>query len=115
TTTAAVPAAVLSGYFTQYGFQALHAKLRSALGLSIHACWLVFPLLLPGAAILAWRDRRDRRVIFLAGWIGRFFARAVPVFFAGSARYLLPMAAPVALLVSSLRKRWLALGFEVSM
>jgi hypothetical protein len=112
-TTGAVPASVLAGYFTQYGFQALHAKLRSALGLTVHACWLVFPLLLPAAAILAWRDRRDRRVIFLAGWIGIFFAGALVVFFAGSARYLLPMAAPVALLVSSLRKRWLALGFEV--
>src|SRR5262249_46372502 len=32
----------------------------------------------------------------------------------GSARYLLPMAAPLALLVSSLRRRWLAIGFEVS-
>jgi Dolichyl-phosphate-mannose-protein mannosyltransferase len=115
TTTGAVPAAVLSGYFTQYGFQNLDAKLRSALGLTIHACWLVFPALLPAAAILAWRDRRDRRVMFLAGWIALFFGGALAVFFAGSARYLLPIAAPVAMLVSSLRKRWLAIGFEVSM
>jgi hypothetical protein len=75
----------------------------------------VFPLLLPPATILAWRKRRDRRVIFLAGWIVIFFAGALVVFFAGSARYLLPMAAPVALLVSSLRRRWLAAGFGIQM
>jgi hypothetical protein len=114
-TTGAVPAAVLTGYFQQYGFQALHAKLRSALGLTIHACWLVFPLLLPGAAILAWRDRRNGRVRFLMGWIAIFFAGALAVFFAGSARYLLPMAAPVALLASPLRRRWLAVAFAAQM
>jgi len=113
--TGAVPAAVLTGYFKQYGFQNFDAKLRSALGLTIHACWLIFPALLPAAAILAWRDRHDRRVMFLAGWIALFFAGALAVFFAGSARYLLPMAAPVALLASSLRKRWLAIGVEVQM
>jgi len=112
-TTGAVPAAVLTGYFQQYGFQHLARKLRSALGLTVHACWLVFPLLLPGAAMLAWRDRRDRRVIFLAGWIALFFAGALAVFFTGSARYLLPIAAPFALLAASLPSRWLAAGFAV--
>ena len=112
-TTGAVPASVLAGYFHQYGFQALEKKFRSAIGLAIHACWLVCPLLLPLAAPLVWRDRRDRRVLFLAGWIAIFFAGAAVVFFAGSARYLLPMAAPAALLVSTLRRRWLALGFAL--
>ena len=37
------------------------------------------------------------------------------MFFAGSARYLLPMAAPVALLASRLRPRWLAAGFAAQM
>ena len=37
------------------------------------------------------------------------------IFFAGSARYLLPMAAPVALLVSRIRTRWLAAGFACQM
>src|SRR5262249_35604366 len=37
------------------------------------------------------------------------------IFFAGSARYLLPMAAPVVLLVSRLRPMWLAAGFAVQM
>jgi Dolichyl-phosphate-mannose-protein mannosyltransferase len=111
--TGAVPASVLAGYFQQYGLQALEKKLRNALGLVIHACWLVFPLLLPPAAALIWRDRRDPRVIFLSGWIAFFFAGALAVFFAGSARYLLPIAAPVALLVSPLRRGWLAAGFAL--
>jgi hypothetical protein len=38
---------------------------------------------------------------FLGWWVAIFFAGAVVVFFAGSARYLLPIAAPVALLISN--------------
>src|SRR5262249_3099714 len=34
---------------------------------------------------------------FLSAWIAIFFAGAISVFFAGSARYLLPIAAPVAI------------------
>jgi hypothetical protein len=113
--TGAVPAAVLSGYFTHYGFQDLENKLRNAAALAIHFCFIVFPALLPGAAILVWRRRRDRETQFLLAWIAIFFAGAVVVFFAGSARYLLPIAAPVALLVSRLRPRWLALGFAAQM
>lgn len=48
---------------------------------------------------------------FLAAWIVLFFAAAVAVFFAGSARYLLPMAAPMALLAArslDARPRWIA-------
>ena len=52
---------------------------------------------------------------FLLAWIGLFFAGAVMVFFAGSARYLLPMAAPVALLASRQAPRWLALGFALQL
>ena len=103
-TTGALPATVLTGYFQTYGFQALVNKLRNAAALSVHACWLVFPALLPPAVALAWR-KRDRDVAFLAAWIGLFFAGALAVFFAGSARYLLPMAAPVALLASRLPRR----------
>ncbi len=108
--TGAVPAAVLSGYFQQYGLQALARKFSSGLGLAIHACWMIFPLLLPPAIALAWRDRKDRRVLFLAGWIAIFFACGLAIFYAGATRYLLPMAAPVALLASALRQRWLAIG-----
>lgn len=112
--TGALPAGVLAGYFQTYGYQALVNKLHNAAALSVHACWLVCPALLPPAAVLAWR-KRGRDVAFLAAWIGLFFAGALVVFFAGSARYLLPMAAPVALLASRLPRRWLAAGFAVHM
>jgi len=113
--TGAVPAVVLSGYFAHYGFQDIENKLRNAAALAIHFCFIVFPALLPGAAVLAWRRRRDGDTQFLLAWIAIFFAGAVIVFFAGSARYLLPIAAPLALLVSRLRPRWLALGFGLQM
>ncbi len=71
--------------------------------------WFPAPRSSPGAT------RRDRDTQFLLAWIALFFAGAVIVFFAGSARYLLPMAAPVALLASRLRPRWLALGFALQM
>ena len=154
--TGALPASVLAGYFQAYGFQALGRKLASAAALTVHAGWIVFPLL---AAVAFWNPRRAGRwpalgalaaaflgrlldahplfwasfgvgalVIlaclpavrkrteadarFLAAWVLIFFAGALIVFFAGSARYLLPLAAPVALLVSRAlpRRRWLAAG-----
>ena len=105
-----LPLAVLAGYFRTYGTQSLAFKLRNAAALPVHFCWLVFPLLLPPAFLLSWK-RRDADTIFLTAWIAIFFAAGVGIFFAGSARYLLPIAAPVALLVSRLSTRWLAAGF----
>ena len=113
--TGALPARVLTGYFTHYDFQALTNKLNSALALSIHLCFIVCPILIPGAVIAIWRDRRNRDVQFLLAWIALFFAGAVVVFFAGSARYLLPLAAPVALFASRQAPRWLALGFALQL
>ena len=53
---------------------------------------------------------------FLGEWIAMFFAGAVVVFFAGSARYLLPMAAPVAILaVRAVSSRVLWIGFALQM
>ena len=76
---------------------------------------MVFPALVPAAAIVAWRKRREPETLFLLAWIAIFFAGAVVVFFAGSARYLLPMAAPVALLASRLSRKWLAAGFAAQL
>ena len=112
-TTGAMPATVLAGYLTL--LETLTAKAKNALMLGIHACFLVFPALLPPALLLAWRKRRDPDTAFLLCWIGIFFVCAVALFFAGAARYLLPMAAPVALLASRLRARWLAPAFAFSM
>ena len=106
------PAAVAAGYQQTYGYQRGALKLRNAGGLAVHACFLVCPLLLP----VAWgtsRRRRDPDTLFLAGWITLFFLSALVFFYAGSARYLLPMIAPVALLVSRIRTRWLAAGFAI--
>jgi hypothetical protein len=114
-TTGAMPASKLTGYFAAYGFQAIQHKAASALMLLIHSWFIVFPALLPPAAMLAWRKRKEPETLFLLAWIGLFFAGAVVVFFAGSARYLLPMAAPVALLASRLHRRWLAVGFAAQL
>src|SRR5262249_31704008 len=43
-TTGAMPARVLAGYFSTYGFQALEAKLRNTVALFIHSWFIVFPL-----------------------------------------------------------------------
>jgi hypothetical protein len=111
--TGALPAEVVRGYFTTY--QTVEAKLVNALALSVHFWFLIFPALMPGALWLAWRNRRELRTQFLLAWIGIFFACSLVVFFAGSARYLLPMAAPLAMLAAGLRPRWLALGFGLQM
>jgi len=105
-----LPASVLSGYMDRYGWQVLQIKLHNSVMLAIHSLWIVFPLLLPLAILASWK-RRDRDTLILVAWIAIFFAGALVVFFAGSARYLLPIAAPVCLLVSRIRPKWLALGF----
>ena len=111
--TGALPAAVLSGYLAT--LQTLDAKLANALALTIHSWFIVFPALVPAAFVLAWRRRREPDTFFLLAWIGVFFAGALVIFFAGAARYLLPMAAPVALLASRLRPKWLAVGFAAQL
>jgi len=75
--------------------------------------WVSFGV---GVLLLAWcaSRRGETGERFLAGWVLIFFAAALVLFFAGSARYLLPIAAPVALLVTRAledRPRWLAAGF----
>jgi hypothetical protein len=53
---------------------------------------------------------------FVGAWVLLFFAGALVVFFAGSARYLLPIAAPVAILAArAAGTRVLALGFVLQL
>ena len=111
--TGALPAEVLGGYLAEY--QGLSVKLANALMLFIHSWWIVFPLLVPGAILIAWRNRRSPDVLFLLAWIAIFFCAAALVFPAGAARYLLPMAAPVVLLTSYLPRRWLVTGFGLQL
>ena len=65
-----------------------------------------------GVLVLAAAARRG----FLEAWILVFFAGALLVFFAGSARYLLPVAAPVAILaVRACSARLVIAGFALQM
>jgi len=48
----------------------------------------------PPALVLAWRRRREPDTILLLALDRSFLRGRVVIFFAGSARYLLPMAAP---------------------
>jgi hypothetical protein len=112
-TTGAFPAVILAGYL--HSFQTPVNKLHSALALSIHSWFIVFPALVPAAFWMAWRKRREPDMLFLLAWVAIFYASALTIFFAGSARYLLPVAAPFALLASRLRPRWLAIGFAAQL
>ncbi len=140
-TSGALPASVLAGYMQSNGLQALDQKLKSAVALAGHLAWIVFPgfwlpplLTIPaaigatfydanplfwgsiavGIGILIWCARNWRD--FLAQWILIFFSGALIVFFAGSARYLLPIALPVAILaVRRARPPWLEIGIGCSL
>jgi len=96
--TGAMPAAVLAGYLPT--FETLLAKLRTVLALSIHTCFLIFPVLFVIAVVQAWRKRREPETAFLLAWIAIFLLAAFAIFFDGPARYLLPIAAPLALLAA---------------
>ena len=125
----ALPATVLAGYFSAYGLQQLANKLKNAIALTAHTGWLIFPLAVAaafrqrwpvavaaalagvfidphplfwvsfaiGAMAIAWCVRKPD---FLTAWVLLFFAASLVLFFAGAARYLLPMAAPLAILVT---------------
>jgi hypothetical protein len=137
----ALPAQVLAGYMQTYGLQQFDQKIRNAVALTGHLAWIVFPglwipplLTIPvaiGAAFYDWnplfwasiavgfgilfwcaRNWRD----FLAQWVLIFFAGALILFFAGSARYLLPIALPMAVLATQrVSRRWQKIGFAASL
>ncbi len=140
----AAPAAVLTAYMKTYGWQAFNQKIRNAVALTGHMGWLVFPalaiaafwrrwvILVPltlaaavfdpnpmfwvsvsaGLAVLIWCAERWRD--FSAQWVLVFFAASLVIFFAGSARYLLPIVLPVAILASrQLAPKWLCAGVAV--
>ena len=69
-----------------------------------------------GVLILSWLVTAALRRDFLAIWAVMFFAGAMLIFFAGSARYLLPIAAPVAILAArTAAPRWLTAGFALQL
>jgi Dolichyl-phosphate-mannose-protein mannosyltransferase len=139
-TSGALPATVLAGYMQSYGLQEFSQKLRNAVALTGHLGWLVCPILwVPGLVsvpfaiaamfydlnplfwasiavgigILFWCARHWRD--FLAQWILIFFGSALVLFFAGSARYLLPVALPLAILATQRRTpKWISAGIAGS-
>src|SRR5262249_50612118 len=69
-----------------------------------------------GALILTLAVQSTRTRDFLGWWVVIFFAGALAIFFAGSARYLLPMAAPVAILaVRRLSAPIMWIGFALNL
>jgi hypothetical protein len=112
-TTGAAPASTLAGYLISYKF--LGKALSGALMLLIHCWFIVFPVLIPFAFAAAWRRRREPDTTFLLAWIAIFLACGLPIFFAGSARYLLPIAAPIAILASRLPVKFLAPAFAAQL
>jgi hypothetical protein len=91
-TSGAMPVAVLNQHFQTYGLQRVEMKLKSAVALCGHLTVMFTPIGL-------WALLRKRHW-FLTAWVAVFFAAALALFFAGSARYLLPLAAPFAVIVA---------------
>jgi len=87
-----LPVQVLNQHFQNYGLQRVEMKLKSAAALCGHLVVMFTPI-----GFWALLRKKDW---FLTAWVGVFFAAALVLFFAGSARYLLPLAAPFALIVA---------------
>lgn len=109
-TSGTLPAAVLGGYMQTYGWTQITIKLKNAAALSGH---LITTLVSPIAWFGLRRSAKPQR--FLLVWIGIFFAAALALFFAGSARYLLPLAAPVCIIASASRFAMPALVLQATL
>jgi len=72
--------------------------------------WLSFGI---GAMVVV--AQFTTRVSFLRWWILLFFAYALAVFFAGSARYLLPLGAPLAILTARAAPRFVLPGVALNL
>jgi hypothetical protein len=69
-----------------------------------------------GVWVLGWCVEQSIQGSFPGWWLVLFFAPAMVVFFAGSARYLLPVAAPLAILAVNNSRRgivWVGVGLEL--
>jgi 4-amino-4-deoxy-L-arabinose transferase-like glycosyltransferase len=91
----------------------LGEKALVAASLGVGLCVLV------GALARLYENRATRKPVaegFLAAWVVLFFAAALFAFYAGAARYLLPLAAPLALLAArNAAKPLLAAGVAVQL
>lgn len=92
-----LPMSVLLGYMKSGSLQSASNKWASAVTLTGHFAWL----LLPALAFKTVLPRKEfLRAHFLQAWIWMFFAASLVIFFAGSARYLLPLYAPLAIVIA---------------
>lgn len=105
-------AAALTGHLGWVLFPALSACVFWRISRAARVIWLVITIALffvdrnplywvsasVGVLVLVWCSEHYRD--FLSGWILIFFGAALVIFFAGSARYLLPLILPVAILAS---------------
>lgn len=115
------PLLMTAQYFSEYGLQRAENKLASAAALTAHLGWLTGPVAefrlswpLLGALPAAWLDPHPlfwasfalgavilwRVEGWLGWWVRIYFAASVVLFFAGAARYLLPLAPPLAILAA---------------
>jgi hypothetical protein len=98
----------------EQGWDKIALKLASGWMLFLHSWFIVFPPLFAVGIWAAWQ-RRDRDSAFLAAWIVIWLAAMCALVIDGSARYLLPIAAPVAILASFARRSWVIAGFSLQM
>ncbi len=105
------PAEVTAGYLSSEGLNRLPRKIENALGLFVHSWFMIFPLLVPAALYGAWK----RREWFLGGWIVLYLGAAMVLFYSGAARYVFPIAAPLALLASRMPKSFVWPGFALQL
>ncbi len=113
-TSGVFPFTMTMRYVHEQHWDGITPKLLNIAGLLIHLWFIVFPVLFAAEIWAAWH-RRNRDTAFLALWIAIYLAGAFVLFFSGSARYLLPIAAPIAILASFARPSWLAAGFAIQM
>jgi hypothetical protein len=113
-TSGAFPFALTANYVHQQAWDTTAVRLINTAGLLIQIWFIVFPLLFAAGVWAAWR-RRNRDTAFLTTWIVIYFGASCVLFISGSARYLLPIAAPVAILASFVRRSWVIGGFAVQM
>ena len=99
---AAIAAAATGGY-------TLGEKMLVALSLGVGLCVVI-------GALAKLRTGAADPEKFLAAWVILFYAAALAAFYAGAARYLLPLAAPLALLAArAAAPSWLAAGVAVQL
>ena len=113
-TSGVFPFQLLQKNVHEQGWDSFSLMLLNSAALAMHLWFIVFPVLLAMGILAAWR-RRNRDTAFIAAWIALYFGAACVAFFSGSARYLLPIAAPVAILASFARRPWLIAGFAIQM